>query len=740
MCHIHLMIWQKYREHTPEILIGLLFSALLVFALASSFNPVENVLDRAEMALYDLRIRLGEGFAPAEQEPPIIIVDIDELSQKREGRWPWPRDRVAELVKRIGAQEPTLIVLDVLFGETEPIPLLPTSCTADFCPTSSANNLPITDADRQLAAAIAQYDVVTGFLFHQEYLVNGALPTSQKQIPEGMINTWEATGYSTSVPLLQQASKAEGYMNTLLATDDGIARRIPLFLQYDSYLYPSLALAAAQRYQLEKDWQVQPGSIGGQPFYAGITLKGNFIPTNETGEILIPYDADTEPFKTIKATDIMRNSGGLKPDTMDGAIVMIGTSALLLGDLKSTPVRADMPGVVIHAQVLQGLLHPNILLQEPAWGLTLELIVLVVLSALMLAVLPLCGPRSLLLMGVGLALVIVAANAWMWHYQHVRLDLIPSLLLILFITGWFVIYDLLHENRDRKRLQHLFGQYVPPEHIQQMLAKPKAVSFTGEKREMTVLFADLHNFTSIAERMDTQVLKKLLNRYLNAATEVIFQHNGTIDKYIGDMVMAFWNAPLREPLHALQTVLAALGLRQMLVERADEFRQFGITPLQLGIGINTGDMNVGDMGSDHRRAYTVLGDAVNLAARIESLTRFYAVDILVSGHTRRQCKGIVFRTIDRVRVKGKRETVLLFQPLGFSTDLSPQAQDLWKLHEHAMHYYWNREWLRAAKLFAQLLIRSPHDPLAELYLRRIAQLEHSPLPKDWDGVYAHQHK
>jgi adenylate cyclase len=737
MCHIYLMKWLKYREHTPEILIGLLFSALLLVALVSPNNPAERLLDRAEMALYDLRIRLGEGFTPPETEPPILIVDIDEFSQQQEGRWPWPRERVAELIQRIGSQEPALIVLDILFGETEPLPITPSdaSCHADFCPV---------DANRQLAAAIAQYDVVTGFLFHQEPITNGTLPPSNKPSPTTHIRTWQATGYATSIPLLQDASKAEGYMNTLLATDDGAARRIPLFLQYKGYLYPSLALATAQRFLLEKDWQAQTARIGEQTVYSGVQVGAKTIPTNASGEILIPYDTRHTPFPVISATDIMRNTGKYPANALEGAIVLIGTSALLQGDLKTTPIRANTPGVNIHAYALQGLLHPDILLQEPAWDLTLELLILLALSLFMLLVFPLCAPRTLLLLGSTLALLCIAANVWLWHGAHLRLDLIPTLLLILFITAVFVIYDLLHENRNRKRLQYLFGQYVPPEHIQQMLNQPQTLAFMGEKREMTVLFADLHDFTSIAERLDTQVLKNLLNRYLNAATDVIFQNNGTIDKYIGDMVMAFWNAPLPEPLHAKQAVLCALGLRQMLHERAADFRQFGITPLQLGIGINTGDMNVGDMGSDHRRAYTVLGDSVNLAARIESLTRFYGVDILVSEHTRKQCKGIVFRTIDRVRVKGKRETVLLFQPLGMSTALSPIAQDRWNTHERAMHYYWERDWQRAAKLFARLLILAPDDALAGMYLQRIATLmQQTPPtdpPTDWDGVYEHRWK
>lgn len=729
------MMWQKYREHTPELAIGLLSTLLLVVALVSPPNPISSVLEQAEMALYDLRLRLGEGFVPAPpKNPPIIIINVDEDSQLQEGRWPWSRDRIANLIRRIGEKEPALIVIDTLLSSTEPQSNT-TVCDVGTCPIDSST----TPADRLLANTIAQYDVVSGFVFHSGQFITGKLPDSTHKIEEGVLRIpEESSSYATSLPLLQRASKAQGYMNVFIGRD-GIVRRYALFREYDDYLYPSLALATVQRYLLEADWQPQIAQLGQKRFYAGLIVGNNAIRTDPTGDILLPFQQGKPPFQIISATDVMRNDTVL--EALEGSIVLIGASSVLLGDLKSTPTQADMPGVMLHAYAVWGMLNPEILLHEPAWGLTLQLLLLGGLGIVLLFIYPQCGPRTLLLSGGILTILLIGFNYWAWHEQHIRLDLLPSLVLVLFLTALFVVFDLLRENRHRNQLQHLFGQYVPPEHIQQILAQPQTVSFEGEKREMTVLFADLHDFTSIAEQLDTHTLKQLLNHYLNLATDVIFEYNGTVDKYIGDMVMAFWNAPLREVRHAQYAVLCALGLREMLKNKADEFRQFGITPLQLGIGINTGEMNVGDMGSDHRRAYTVLGDAVNLAARIESLTRFYGVDILVTEHTARQCQGIAFRSIDRVRVKGKRETVLLLQPLGLKSDLSPTLYHFHKLHERAMQHYWQREWAQAAKLFARILIESPDDKhIAEMFLQRIAQLSQQPHPTDWDGVYEHHRK
>lgn len=731
-------MWQKYREHTPEILIGLLFSIVLIVALATPPNPIAHALERAEMTLYDLRLELGEGFV-AEPETSIVVVNIDDLSQMKEGLWPWSRGRVINLLERIGQQQPAIIVLDVLFGSSDtaleksnPV----NQCTADHC----SINTPSSEADRQLAVTFAKYDIVSGFLFHSiQQNINSLPTTNTNPQPNNVLSFIEHTGHVSNPLVLQQTSKTEGFINIYLGSD-GVARRLLLFKEADDLLYPSLALAAVQRFLLEKNWQLHTASMGDKTFYAGVSLGNTNIPTDQEGNILIPFNMDKLPFSVIPATNILRNTDNAL-DSLEGAIVIVGASSSFSGDFKTTPVQAEMPGVYIHAYAISGLLEPDkLLLREPGWGRTAELLLLGAITLLALLMYPQCGPRQLLIGGAFFALIITTANVWVWREQHIRLDLLPSLMLIVFLTGLFVICDLLRENRIRHQLQYLFGQYVPPAHINLILEQPQAITFAGEKREMSVLFADLHEFTSIAERLDTQTLKHLLNRYLNAATDVIFHHSGTIDKYVGDMVMAFWNAPLREPRHAQQAVLCAMDLRRMLTEKADEFRQFGITPLQLGIGINTGEMNVGDMGSDHRRAYTVLGDAVNLAARIESLTRFYALDILVTEHTAEQCQGITFRTIDRVRVKGKRETVLLCQPLGVTAELPLALQRLHELHERAIRCYWYRDWEHASKLFARILIESPDEHIAGMYLQRIATLIQQSLPDSWDGVYEHRWK
>jgi len=278
----------------------------------------------------------------------------------------------------------------------------------------------------------------------------------------------------------------------------------------------------------------------------------------------------------------------------------------------------------------------------------------------------------------------------------------------------------------------MFDQYVPPAHIDQLLNEPDKVSLEGQRKEMSVLFSDIRGFTTLSEKLSATELKSLLNRYFSPITKTIFEHQGTIDKYVGDMVMAFWNAPLDVPEHAEQAILAGLSMLEITDQLSAQFVREGWPAIDIGIGVNTGEMNVGDMGSEYRRAYTVLGDAVNLGSRLESLTKYYGVRFLVSDSTRLACPGRAFRTIDKVRVKGKHDAVTIFEPV--AGDLPELA-----LHQQALQHYWLQQW-QAAQLIWQQLLESKSHKLYSLYLQRIEFYQQNPPEPNWDGVYTHQEK
>jgi adenylate cyclase len=313
-------------------------------------------------------------------------------------------------------------------------------------------------------------------------------------------------------------------------------------------------------------------------------------------------------------------------------------------------------------------------------------------------------------------------------------------LMILMLVVFQLGYGFLFEARRSRHLKEMFGQYVPPALVEEMSRTGGHYDFSGESRELSVLFADIRNFTALSETLSAAELKALLNRFFTPMTRIIFDRRGTIDKYVGDMIMAFWGAPVRDADHAGHALAAALDMLRAMEDLREAFAREGLPPVAIGIGINSGVMNVGDMGSEYRRAYTVIGDAVNLASRLEGLTRFYGVDLVVGPRTRELATGFVYRRLDRVRVKGKQEAVEVFTPLCSVTELDEVLRQELDTHERALEYFWARDWEHARALFEELRTACPNTRIYALYLERIERLRDRALPEDWDGVYERREK
>jgi adenylate cyclase len=303
-----------------------------------------------------------------------------------------------------------------------------------------------------------------------------------------------------------------------------------------------------------------------------------------------------------------------------------------------------------------------------------------------------------------------------------------------------MVYGYLFETRKRERIKEMFGQYVPEEHIEEMLKATDSYGLHGEDREMTVLFADIRNFTTISEPMTASELKDLLNQFFTPMTEIIFKYKGTIDKYIGDLIMAFWGAPLKDKRHAQHAISAALEMQEAVDKINPIFAARGWAEIAIGIGLNTGVMSVGDMGSEFRRNYTVLGDAVNLGSRIESLTKFYGVKIMVSEATQKDQKRFLFRQLDRVRVKGKKQGVAIFEVVAKRTDANDELKRDVRLSNEAINFYFQQQWEESLKMFEELHAVSPQVKIYKMYIERITEFKQNPPGKDWDGVYVHSSK
>lgn len=715
------------------LLTGLLLTALAVLL---SLQPPQ-WLQRLDYLLYDQRFNAVLHWQP---RPPsdhtIAIVDIDEYSLLQEGRWPWSRYRLADLVQQLAQAGAVVVAFDVVFSEAERNPVeelrqrLPQA--AAQLPQDWQTQV---DADRWFARHFTGTDVVLGFFFlDQTDIRTGQLPAPVYPLSaaeQQRLVVISKPGYAANLPVLQAAAASGGFVTTF-ADVDGSVRRTPLLIRQEQALYPSLGLAAAMSYLFATELQLDTAMVGQAEAIRHVGISATPARTDAAGRVIVPYRGGSHSYPYYPAAEVL--NGTLPDGALDGAIVLIGTSALGLADLRTTPVGTQYPGVEVHANVIDALLGPGFP-YRPEWEAGATALLLLLTGLWLSFLLTRLGPVAAIAVSAATAIALVGSNYLLWAQAGLDLPLALLLLLTAAQVTFTLGYGFVTENIRRRQLRGMFDQYVPPAHIERMMSDPSAYQFAGESKELTVLFSDIRSFTSISEGLPATELKHLLNEYFTPVTRVIFEHEGTIDKYVGDMVMAFWGAPLDDPQHARHAVQAALAMQAETARLREAFRARGWPEIHIGIGLNSGPMNVGDMGSSYRRAYTVLGDAVNLGSRLESITKYYGVGILISAATRAQAADIACRFVDRIQVKGKEEPVDVYEPLAATSDLLA----LLPVHEQALADYRAQRWTQASAAFMALQQQAPCR-LYELYLQRITDLSQQALPADWDGVFRHTEK
>lgn len=729
-------------QYWSRVLLGLLITLLLLVLLAQGMRPA--LLQAVERAIYDQRLNLTLQPAP---DPRIVIIDIDEPALALLGRWPWPRGQLAALLDVLFDDYGiALLGMDVLFSE--PYARIELAEVEQLLREGAGLQGLAALAERSGDAALAQrlqrYPVVLSLMFDQQdaRLQLGALGPPVQLVGDALPATAPLPaprGYIANIPELTNAAAAVGFFDNPLVDSDGVYRRTPLLQHYQGDYYPALALAMWQALVLEREvrLEVEADIRGQQPVLTALHTGGLRIPVDPQGAMLIPYRGKAGSFTYVSVADVLQ--GQIDLQLLAGAVAILGTSAGGLMDLRTTPVGAVYPGVEIHANLLSAMLDQRFFYQ-PDFVAVLELLGLALCGLLLSLLLPrlsvLAGSAlALLLAGSLVAFNLYALVQWSWVLPLASwLLLIAVLFTLLQTAGLFI------EVRNRQYLASVFGQYVPPEIVRQLQGRRQQIQLAGESRNMTVLFSDIRSFTSISEHLSPAQLARLINLYLSRMTQAIHQQHGTVDKYIGDAVMAFWGAPLDDPQHARHGLQTALTMLQALPEINQTLQREGLPPVAIGIGLNSGEMSVGNMGSSFRVAYTVLGDAVNLGARLEGLTKYYGVALLISESVREQAPEYACRQVDLVRVKGKSQPVAIYQPLGLHSTLS-EADAQW-LHacEQALAAYRAQDWQAAQAAFGALQQQDPSDRVSELYLQRIQQLANSRLPDDWDGVFDHQSK
>lgn len=737
----HSKIYVKVKDKWLPLLIGFILVFLTGLLAYVNPKPVEKWTNLIENLSYDFQVRSHP--RPLKTENPIVIIDIDDKSLKAQGRWPWSRKILADLVSKLFKAGATIVALDITFPDAEENVISEAIVELNKVPKpnkSVINDLEgvrkAFDYDIQFASSLSLGESVLGFVFSDQGAPSGIIPppilTLDRRLQDELAIP-DMSSFLGNVPVLQNAAKNGGFINATKDLD-GVQRFTNLLLRRGSDVYVALSLQAVSMFLLTKKIELITENYKDAEVLEGIKLDQLTIPTDSMGRILIPFRGPAFTLPYVSATDVLE--GKVERSSIEGKLIFIGFSASALGDLYATSIDPVFPGVEIHATIALGIFD-HYLPYKPSWGKGVILFLVVLCGFLCALLLPFSGAIACTLLSLVLTAGIVLLDRWMWSHHGIVLAILIPLLLIWMLYIFNMAWGYLTESKRGKELKSVFGQYVPPAYLEEMMQKGGGINLEGESKEMSVLFSDIRSFTNLSEKMTASELKKFLNQFFNPITEVIFNNKGTIDKYVGDMVMAFWGAPLDNPKHAYQAVNTALEMLEKLAELNLSFQKENKPAIRIGIGINTGLMNVGDMGSRFRRSYTVIGDAVNLASRLEGQGKYYQVDTMVGEDTWQQTKdAFVYRKIDKIKVVGKDKGIDVYQPICRTEHLTEDLRRELEIHHQALAAYFLQDWKTAANLFEELKNSHPHHAeLYKIYLGRIVQLRLQPHKKFWDGSY-----
>ena len=727
--------------------LGLLLIVLACWIQSRPTPAINFLLDRIHYAVYDMRTKLTAS-DHATSYTPIVIADIDEKSLAKLGRWPWPRNYIAKLVNQLFDHGAIVIAFDMLLSEPETnitdkviSGLLEEGITSTEFIKKLVKIAPKFDHDKMLASSLKGGDTVLGFVLHNNVTASsgGALPNSFGRISSQEPHYFSVPNYAKfqgNLAKLQDAATSGGAI-TVQPDDDGIIRRAPIMFRHGERLYPSLALEATKLFLLEDNIHVNKVQHGKFSVVESVSLGNKIIPTDHQGNVLIPFIGPAKTFPYLSAVDIIH--GNIPADKLEGAMVFIGTSAFGLHDLKATAIQSVYPGVEIHANIAHNILQGRFP-YAPDWSLGAQMCITVIAGLILLLMLPGLKVWGLIFTVVSTFAIIFSLETWLWIAYGIVIPLTVPLISVLLISILQFIYDLFYEIKHNKQVEALFSEYVPPSYLKSMLDSGGNFGFAGESREMTVLFSDIRNFTSISEKLNVIELKELLNKFFSEMTEIIFNHQGTIDKYVGDMVIAFWGAPMKDPDHSRHAVQGGLEMIAKTEALKEEFKAQGLPEVNIGVGVNSGPMNVGDMGSKFRRSYTVLGDAVNLGSRLESLTKFYGVKMIIGETTQQSCPDFIVRQLDKIRVKGKQEGITIYEPVALKNKIATDLLASIHRFQEALVLYYQQHWDQASQLLLELMENPYHAYVCKLYLKRIEYYKKNPPGDAWDGVYTAQSK
>ncbi|MGW1425810.1 CHASE2 domain-containing protein [Bradyrhizobium manausense] len=736
-----LKIWRRWFAQKFGFARLVCLVLLVVFAALRVWDPPP---------VQELRLRTFDLFQLVDPRHktvrPVTIVDIDDKSLAKFGQWPWSRTRIADMIINLTNSGAVAIGFDVVFSEPDRLN-----------PDLVANQMRyLDDVTRTKLRELPSNDQILSDAIKRSRVVLGE--TGQPAIGAELDKTLPFTGVATvgednaekflfefpgllrNVPVIEKVAAGRGLF-TIKTERDGLIRRVPMIMRAQGNIMPSLSLEILRVVTGTPTLLVRTDKTG----IRAVRLKGVEIPTDKNGQLWVHY-ARQDPSIYVSAADVLDNT--VPPGKINGKLVLIGTSAVGLNDLKTTPVTANMPGVEIHAQVLESVLSGAVI-SQPNYALGVELLAAMIIGILVIIFTPNLGPVRLVLAGAMFAAILVGTSWFFYAQYRYLIDFTYPLLSTTAIYLTFIFASFVREQRQRVQIRGMFAQYMSPELVEQLAQSPEKLKLGGEEREMTIMFSDVRGFTSISEsyKHDPQGLITLMNRFLTPLTNVIRAHRGTIDKYMGDAIMAFWNAPVDDKTHEVNACEAAVGMLEKIdevnKEREQEAAEGGhvYIPLNVGIGLNTGIGVVGNMGSDKKFNYSVLGDSVNLASRLEGQTKEYGFPIIVGSRTALAVKDrFAILELDFIMVKGKSEPEVIYAIAGREDVMQSAAfQRLRNITIEMLGCYRGRDWQGALNAIARGRRSEDADTLEKLfklYEARIRDFQTNPPPDGWTGAYA----
>ncbi len=705
-----------------------------------------------ELKLYDLKFRFRGTRPPS---PDVVILAIDDDSIKKIGRWPWSREELAALLKTIKEAGPKVIALDIIFAEKQETGALRTvnslrqefrskGVTSPEIMGVLAREEQRADVDRKLAQVIKEGSpTILGFFFR------GVGGTAGGVRPERLTGSTfvQAATYNmvrcldiepSKVPLIGaagvelnlaefiEASAGGGYFNMVPDADGGV-RWFPLTIIYGSDFFAPMSLVATDHYLGRPPLAITLSQLGVQQ----IRLGQMSIPTDRHGRVLINYLGPAGMIPTYSAASLL--DGHLPPRLLKDKIVLLGATAVGIYDLRVTPFSGIFPGVEIQATVIDNMLKDNFI-RSPMLALPLMMLIILGLGIFLAVFLPRLSAAWSFIITLATIEAYTAFNYLLFSRLNLQLELFYPLMTVILVYVGVSMQRFLAEERERVRIRKAFESYVAPTVVQEMLKHPEQLRLGGERREISILFSDIRGFTSMSENLDPESLVRLLHDFLNPMSNIIINHGGTIDKYMGDAIMAEFGAPLIQPDHARLACRTALEMAVTLKKLNEQWHEQGRPPLKIGVGINSGPVAVGNMGSERLFDYTAIGDNVNLASRLEGLNKYYGTSILISQHTAELLGDeFILREVDRVRVKGKAQAAGIFEVIG-EGDSSPVLVKFLDAYHRGLVLYRQQRWAESLTAFTDALEIYPEDAATKRYLDLVQKYREAPPEADWEAV------